>query len=53
VYKKPAVLEIGQINSSRKRFEVLFIKEVQAFIAANPNIGTWGNTTLICDIHTR
>jgi hypothetical protein len=24
--------------------------EVQAFIVANPNIGTWGNTTLIRDI---
>jgi hypothetical protein len=24
--------------------------EVQAFIAANPSIGTWGNTTLIRDI---
>jgi hypothetical protein len=24
--------------------------EVQAFLAANPSIGTWGNTTLIRDI---
>jgi len=24
--------------------------EVQAFIAANPNIGIWGNTTFIRDI---
>jgi hypothetical protein len=24
--------------------------EVQAFIAANPNVGTWGNTSLIRDI---
>ena len=24
--------------------------EVQAFLAANPNVGTWGNTTLIRDI---
>jgi hypothetical protein len=24
--------------------------EVQALIAANPSIGTWGNTTLIRDI---